>query len=103
MKLRESNIEKLEQGTFDALIVGGGINGAVAAASLSGKGAKVALIEQRDFRRLHQPAIEQSCLGRHQISGKPRLPLGARTVPEPQSPDRELSLARRGDPLLLGD
>ena len=49
MKLRESNIEKLEQGTFDALIVGGGINGAVAAASLSGKGAKVALIEQRDF------------------------------------------------------
>ena len=49
MKLRESNIEKLEQGTFDALIVGGGINGAVAAAALSGKGAKVALIEQRDF------------------------------------------------------
>lgn len=49
MKLRESNLEKLEQGTFDALIIGGGINGAVAAASLSGKGAKVALIEQRDF------------------------------------------------------
>ena len=49
MKLRESNIEKLDQGIFDALIVGGGINGAVAAASLSGKGAKVALIEQRDF------------------------------------------------------
>ena len=49
MKLRESNIEKLEQGVFDALIVGGGINGAVAAASLSGKGGNVALIEQRDF------------------------------------------------------
>lgn len=49
MKLRESNIEKLEQGVFDALIVGGGINGAVASASLSGKGASVALIEQRDF------------------------------------------------------
>ncbi len=49
MKLRESNIEKLEDGVFDALIVGGGINGAVAAASLSGKGANVALIEQRDF------------------------------------------------------
>lgn len=49
MKLRESNIEKLEQGCFDVLIVGGGINGAVAAASLSGKGAKVALVEQRDF------------------------------------------------------
>ena len=49
MKLRDSNIEKLEDGCFDALIVGGGINGAVAAAALSGKGAKVALIEQRDF------------------------------------------------------
>ena len=50
MKLRDSNIEKLGQGTcYDALIIGGGINGAVSAAALSGKGAKVALIEQRDF------------------------------------------------------
>ena len=50
MKLRDSNIGKLGQGTcYDALIIGGGINGAVAAAALSGKGAKVALIEQRDF------------------------------------------------------
>lgn len=49
MKLRESNIQKLGKGVFDVLIVGGGINGAVAAAALSGKGAKVALIEQRDF------------------------------------------------------
>lgn len=50
MKLRDGNIEKLAQGTcYDALIIGGGINGAVAAAALSGKGAKVALIEQRDF------------------------------------------------------
>jgi glycerol-3-phosphate dehydrogenase len=50
MKLRNSNIEKLGQGTcYDVLIIGGGINGAVAAAALSGKGAKIALIEQRDF------------------------------------------------------
>ena len=49
MKLRSSNIEKLEQATFDVLIIGGGINGAVSAAALSGKGAKVALIDQRDF------------------------------------------------------
>ena len=50
MKLRDSNIEKLGQGTcYDALIIGGGINGAVSAAALSGKGATVALIEQRDF------------------------------------------------------
>ncbi|MBK7354753.1 glycerol-3-phosphate dehydrogenase/oxidase [Propionivibrio sp.] len=49
MKLRKSNIQKLDKGIYDVLIIGGGINGAVSAASLSGKGAKVALIEQRDF------------------------------------------------------
>ena len=49
MKLRESNIEKLPQGVYDVLIIGGGINGAVSAAALSGKGARVALIDQRDF------------------------------------------------------
>ena len=49
MKLRESNIRKLDQGVYDVLIVGGGINGAVSAAALSGKGARVALIDQRDF------------------------------------------------------
>ena len=49
MKLRTSNIEKLAQGCYDVLVIGGGINGAVAAAALSGKGAKMALIEQRDF------------------------------------------------------
>lgn len=49
MKLRNSNIQKLDKSVYDVLIIGGGINGAVAAAALSGKGAKVALIEQRDF------------------------------------------------------
>jgi glycerol-3-phosphate dehydrogenase len=49
LQLRQSNIAQLSQGVYDALVIGGGINGAVAAASLSGKGAKVALIEQRDF------------------------------------------------------
>ncbi|HPE72079.1 MAG TPA: FAD-dependent oxidoreductase [Candidatus Competibacter sp.] len=49
MKLRESNIQKLSQGVYDVLIIGGGINGAVSAAALSGKGARVALIDQRDF------------------------------------------------------
>lgn len=49
MKLRESNIAKLSQGVYDVLIIGGGINGAVSAAALSGKGARVALIDKRDF------------------------------------------------------
>ena len=35
--------------SFDTLIVGGGINGAVTAASLAGRGASVALIDRGDF------------------------------------------------------
>ena len=49
MELRTENLEKLGQSVHDVLVVGGGINGAVAAAALSGKGVKVALIDQRDF------------------------------------------------------
>lgn len=47
--LRKSNIEKLPNSTFDVLIVGGGINGAVSAAALAAKGVKVALIDKGDF------------------------------------------------------
>ena len=49
MKLRDNNLAQLEGGSFDVLIVGGGINGAVAAAVLSAQGARVALIDQGDF------------------------------------------------------
>lgn len=49
VKLRESNLNKLGQRVFDVLIVGGGINGAVSAAALSARGAKVALIDREDF------------------------------------------------------
>jgi len=49
MDLRRSNIERLKRDSFDVVIIGGGINGAVAAASLAAKGAKVALIDKGDF------------------------------------------------------
>lgn len=49
MTLRDSNIEKLDEAHFDVLVVGGGINGAVSAAALSGKGARVALIDRGDW------------------------------------------------------
>lgn len=49
MKLRKSNLERLDRREFDVLIVGGGINGAVAAAALTSQGARVALIERGDF------------------------------------------------------
>jgi len=47
--LREANLEKLSQGLFDVLLVGGGINGAVSAAALSARGARVALVDRGDF------------------------------------------------------
>lgn len=54
MDLRRSNIDRLKKTdrVFDALVLGGGINGAVSAASLSAKGAKVALIDRGDFAGL---------------------------------------------------
>jgi len=52
MQLRRNNIQKLKDETLDVLILGGGINGAVAAACLAGRGLKVGLIDQGDFAGL---------------------------------------------------
>jgi glycerol-3-phosphate dehydrogenase len=49
MALRSGNLDKLDGGTFDVLIVGGGINGAVAASALAARGAAVALVDRGDF------------------------------------------------------
>ncbi|HEY5676069.1 MAG TPA: FAD-dependent oxidoreductase, partial [Myxococcales bacterium] len=47
--LRDTNLERLEKLQFDVLVLGGGINGAVCAAALSSRGAKVALVDRGDF------------------------------------------------------
>ncbi|HZX92987.1 MAG TPA: FAD-dependent oxidoreductase [Myxococcales bacterium] len=47
--LRDTNLVKLGQLRFDVLVLGGGINGAVSAAALAARGAKVALIDRGDF------------------------------------------------------
>ena len=49
MLLRKQNIAQMKNETFDVAIIGAGINGAVAAAALSAKGVKVALIDKSDF------------------------------------------------------
>ena len=49
MALRDTNIDRLRDGMVDVAIVGGGINGAVTAASLAVRGASVALIDRADF------------------------------------------------------
>ena len=48
-KLRDTNLGRLAETRFDALVLGGGINGAVSAAALAARGAKVALIDKGDF------------------------------------------------------
>lgn len=47
--LRRRIIGQLDGGDFDVFVVGGGINGAVSAAALSGHGLSVGLAEQGDF------------------------------------------------------
>ena len=49
MNLRDNNIERIADKTFDVLIIGGGINGAAAATALAARGAKVALVDKGDF------------------------------------------------------
>ena len=48
-QLRDTNLAKMDSKLFDVLIVGGGINGAVAAAAMAKKGGSVALIDKGDF------------------------------------------------------
>ncbi|MEL7025145.1 MAG: FAD-dependent oxidoreductase [Pseudomonadota bacterium] len=48
-QLRNTNIERLKAESYDVLVIGAGINGAVSAAALAGKGAKVAIVDAGDF------------------------------------------------------
>ncbi len=45
----ERNIQSLQQGEFDVLVIGGGITGACIAHDASLRGMRVALVEKRDF------------------------------------------------------
>ena len=56
MALRTVHLDRIRDGSFDTLVVGGGINGAVTAASLAGRGASVALIDRGDFAHLTSQA-----------------------------------------------
>ncbi len=49
MQFRPPLLSALAEDRYDVLIIGGGINGAVAAAALASQGVKTALIDQRDF------------------------------------------------------
>ncbi len=47
--LRSANLERLSREAFDVLVVGAGVNGAVSAAALAARGARVALVDRGDF------------------------------------------------------
>ncbi len=49
VELRQQNLDRLSGGSFDVLIIGGGINGAVTAASLAARGISAAMVERSDF------------------------------------------------------
>lgn len=49
MGLRETNLQKMGDRAFDALVVGGGINGAVSAAALAARGVSTAIIDRGDW------------------------------------------------------
>ncbi len=49
MTLRDANVDRLRDGLFDVLVIGAGINGAVSAAALAGRGAAVAMVDRGDF------------------------------------------------------
>src|SRR3954468_12944190 len=49
MESRASQITKLATTVFETLVVGGGINGAVAAAALAARGVSTALVDAGDF------------------------------------------------------
>jgi len=58
--LRAASVERLSRSTFDVLVLGGGINGAVSAAALAARGARVALVDRADFASV--TSQESSCL-----------------------------------------
>ena len=49
MRSRHQQLESMQEVALDALVVGGGVNGAVSAWTLSAAGIKVALIDKSDF------------------------------------------------------
>jgi glycerol-3-phosphate dehydrogenase len=57
---RATALDALDGGTFDALVVGGGINGAVSALALSSHGLRVAMVERHDFAS--GTSQESSCM-----------------------------------------
>lgn len=75
MSLRQTHIERIRDGSFDTLVVGGGINGAVTAASLAGRGASVAIVDRGDFGHFTSQASSSLVWGGFKYLENYELPL----------------------------
>ena len=98
--LRSANVARLGGPVFDVLVVGGGINGAVSAACLAARGARVGADRPGGLRRDDEPGVVQPGLGRHQVHGVVRVRARAKALSVAQPPDPQLPLDGAGDPLL---
>ena len=101
MTLRRANIARIDGGLFDVLVVGAGINGAVSAAALAGRGRVGGAHRPGRLRQLHQPGVEQPGVGRLQVPRELRAAPRLRAVPLPQPADEGLPRQHQGD-LLPG-
>ncbi len=75
MTLRETNLDRLTDGEFDVLVVGGGINGAVSAAALASRGVSVALVDRGDFAGFTSQASSNLVWGGFKYLENYELPL----------------------------
>ena len=97
--LRTANIGRMRNGLFDVLVVGGGINGAVSAASLAGRGASVALIDRGDFGGFTSQESSNLVWGGFKYLENYELPARVRAVPLAQPADEGLPRQHQGDRL----
>ena len=98
MELRNTNIKRLENEEFDALIVGGGINGAVSAAALAARGVRVALIDARDFAGFTSQQSSNLVWGGIKYMEGYEFGLVAGLCKLAQRATREFSIHRQGNP-----
>jgi glycerol-3-phosphate dehydrogenase len=101
VKLRATNLERLDGGTFDVLVLGGGINGAVSAACLAARGVKVALDRSRRLRRASRASSRRTWRGAASSTWRPSSSgLVTKLCGSPQRAPARVPVDGAGDPLL---
>ncbi len=87
---------------FDTLIIGGGINGAVARGLARRAGREGRGHRPGRLRTLHQPGVVEPRVGRLQVPRELRTVAGVQAVPVPQPADEGLPGQHQADRVLRG-